>query len=370
MKQSANRTLSLFILLFIIPGYMLMAQQAVTDPAVEEQVTKKKKEKDGDDSTAKKIKLFKDAEPMQMSITADIRKMLAEKKDTVFQRAVVKINLPDSSIALDTIEMRARGNFRRDFCYFPSVMLNFKKQNVKTRTSSLGKIKMVCTCKTGADFEQLVLKEYLCYRIFNLLSEKSFKVRLTKVNFIDSENKRKPFSYYGFLIEDIDDLAKRNGCKEYEVKNLHTELTDRSFMTLVSIFQYMIGNLDWSVPAGHNVKLILTRDSGFARPFAIPYDFDYSGLVNAPYSLPPENLGTSSVTERLYRGFPREMSEVEPIIKLFNDKKADIYTLINNFEPLTKKEKNGMIRYLDEFYNTISNPRSIKTTFVDNAREN
>jgi hypothetical protein len=370
MKLSAIWAKPLLITFFIFSGLNLAAQQSATDTTPPAELSKKKKDKEGDDSTSKKIKLFKDVEPLQMSITADIRKMLAEKKDTVFQRAIIKINLPDSTLAVDTIEMRARGNFRRDFCYFPSVMLNFKKQNVKTRTSSLGKIKMVCTCKTGADYEQLVLKEYLCYRIFNLLSDKSFRVRLTKVNFIDSENKRKPFGYYGFLIEDVDDLAKRNNCKEYEVKNLHTELTDRSFMTLVSIFEYMIGNLDWSVPAGHNVKLILTRDSGFSKPFAIPYDFDYSGLVDAPYAVPPENLGTTSVTERLYRGFPREMTEIEPIIKLFNDKKSEIYALINGFEPLTKKEKTNMTRYLDEFYQTISNPRSVKSAFVDNAREN
>ena len=370
MKLSAFGVKSLLFCFFIWTGSYVMAQETAADNAPAGENAKKKKDKDGDDSTSKKIKLFKDTEPLQMSITADIRKMLAEKKDTVFQRAIVKINLPDSTIAEDTIEMRARGNFRRDFCYFPSVMLNFKKQNVKTRTSSLGKIKMVCTCKTGSDYEQLVLKEYLCYRIFNLITDKSFKVRLTKVNFIDSENKRKPFAYYGFLIEDVDDMAKRNDCKEYEVKNLHTELTDRSFMTLVSIFQYMIGNLDWSVPAGHNVKLILTRDSGFARPYAIPYDFDYSGLVNAPYAIPPENLGTASVTDRLYRGFPRQMAEIEPVVKIFRDKKDEIYALINNFQPLTKKEKNGMIRYLDEFYQTISDTRGIKTAFIDNAREN
>jgi hypothetical protein len=131
MKLSAIWAKPLLITFFIFSGLNLAAQQSATDTTPPAELSKKKKDKEGDDSTSKKIKLFKDVEPLQMSITADIRKMLAEKKDTVFQRAIIKINLPDSTLAVDTIEMRARGNFRRDFCYFPSVMLNFKNKMSK-----------------------------------------------------------------------------------------------------------------------------------------------------------------------------------------------------------------------------------------------
>lgn len=355
--------------LFISPAGFASQQVADTVPAQQESSGKKKKEKDPSDST-KKIKLFKDDEPLQMSITADIRAMIGEKKDTVFQKAVVRLRLPDSTDAEDEIEIRARGNFRREFCYFPSVMLNFKKKGEKTKLSSLGKIKMVCTCKTGNEFEQLVLKEYLTYKMFNLLTDKSFRVRLTKVNFIDAANRRKPFQYYGFLIEDVDDMAKRNDCKEYEVKNLNSELTDRQFMTLVNIFQYMIGNLDWSVPGAHNMKFVISRDSGIHRPYAIPYDFDYSGLVDAPYAVPPENIGTSTVTERVYRGYARSQQEINDVIALFKEKKTAIYALVNDFQPLEKKQKSKMISYLNEFYDTINTDRGAKMAFIDNARSN
>lgn len=360
------------LLTFLFISIFSFASQQVTESAASQADApgKKKKEKDPSDST-KKIKLFKEDEPLQMSITADIRAMIGEKKDTVFQKAVIKLRLPDSTEAEDEIEIRARGNFRREFCYFPSVMLNFKKKGEKTKLSSLGKIKMVCTCKTGNEFEQLVLKEYLTYKMFNLLTDKSFRVRLTKVNFIDATNRRKPFQYYGFLIEDVDDMAKRNDCKEYDVKNLNSELTDRQFMTLVNVFQYMIGNLDWSVPGAHNIKFMISRDSaGVRRPYAIPYDFDYSGLVDAPYAVPPENIGTSTVTERVYRGYARSQQEINDIVVLFKEKKAAIYALVNDFQPLDKKQKSKMISYLNEFYDTINTERGAKMAFIDNARSN
>ncbi|WP_336516792.1 hypothetical protein [Pollutibacter soli] len=361
-----NTILAIFLFLSSI-GF---ASQQVSEVAAQPDSSgKKKKEKDPSDSI-KKVKLFKDDEPLQMSITADIRAMIGEKKDTVFQKALVRLRLPDSTDAEDEIEIRARGNFRREFCYFPSVMLNFKKKGEKTKLSSLGKIKMVCTCKTGGDFEQLVLKEYLTYKIFNLLTDVSFRVRLTKVNFIDVTNKRKPFQYYGFLIEDVDDVAKRNDCKEYEIKNLNSELTDRKYMTMVNIFQYMIGNLDWSVPGAHNIKFVISRDSGIHRPYAIPYDFDYAGLVDAPYAVPPESIGTTSVTERVYRGYARSPQELNEVVAIFKAKKDSIYALVNNFQPLDKRQKTKMISYLNEFYETINSDRGIRMAFIDNARTN
>ena len=234
--------------------------------------------------------------------------------------------------------------------------------------ASLEKMKMVSTCRMGKEFEELVLKEYLSYKIFNILTDMSFRVRLVSITFIDSEGKKKPINQYGFLIEDVDDMAKRNGCRELELKKLQTEATDRKFMTMVALFQYMIGNTDWSVPGDHNIKLLQLRDSVTARPYAVPYDFDFSGLVDAPYAIPDELLGTTSVTERVYRGFPRSMEELQVETKLFNEKKAEIYKLITDFQLLSKKSKDGMIKFLDDFYRTISDPRTIKKEFIDNAR--
>jgi hypothetical protein len=337
------------------------------DAQLQDTIGKKKKVKS--DSSAKKIKLFKDDVPLQMTLTTDIRQLTGEKSKAAFQKAVVTCRLPDSTDVKEEIELRARGNFRKDYCYIPSLMLNFKTVD-QNKMASLEKMKMVCTCRMGKEFEQLVLKEYIAYKIFNTLTDKSFRVRLVNMTFIDSEGKKKPISQYGFLIEDVDDMAKRNNCRELELKKLQAEASDRKYMTMVNLFQYMIGNTDWSVPGDHNIKLIQHRDSANARPFAVPYDFDFAGLVNASYAIPDEQLGTTSVRERVYRGFPRTMEELQESIVNFNAKKEEIYKLITDQQLLDKRSKDDMIKYLDEFYKIINDQRSIKKEFIDNARIN
>lgn len=360
--QTHKRIFSIAFFLFFLFHYQVSGAQ---DTSAKDTTAKKKKDKS--DSSAKKIKLFKDDVPLQMTLTTDIRQLTGEKDKAEFQKAVVTCKLPDSTLVNEEIELRARGNFRREYCYIPSLMLNFKTSD-SNRTASLEKMKMVSTCRMGKEFEELVLKEYLSYKIYNLLTDISFRVRLVSMTFIDSEGKKKPISQYGFLIEDVDDMAKRNGFKELDLKKLQTEASDRKYMTKVALFEYMIGNTDWSVPGDHNIKLLQLKDVPNSRPYAVPYDFDFSGLVNAPYAIPDEMLGTTSVTERVYRGFPRSMEELQEEIKVFNEKKAEIYKLITDFQLLSKKSKDGMIKYLDEFYKTISDPRTIKKEFIDNAR--
>lgn len=327
---------------------------------------KAKKPKDPNDST-RKVKLFKDNEPLEMTILTDIRQLVGEKDKAAFQKATISLKLPDNMEYKETIELRARGNFRREYCYVPSLMLNFAAVP-GGKLASLEKVKMVSSCRLGKVYDNYVLREYLAYRMFNILTPMSFRVRLMRINFTDSEGKKKPYSSYGFMIEDVDDMAKRNGCRELEVKKLHTELTNRQFMTLVAMFQYMIGNTDWSVPGDHNIKLIQLRDSANARPYAIPYDFDYSGLVNAEYAVPDEQLGTTTVRERVYRGFPRNQDEIRAASQLFLAKKAEIYELVNSFGPLEKRDKEDIIRWLDDFYKIVSDPSRAKAEFIDNAR--
>ncbi len=364
-KMKLNQRLAGFIS-FLALFFICLGSNA-QDAKLQDTTGKKKKAKS--DTSAKKIKLFKDDVPLQMTLTTDVRQLTGEKSKEAFQKAIVTLKLPDSTLVKEEIELRARGNFRKDYCYIPSLMLNFKTVDVN-KMASLEKMKMVCTCRMGKEFEPLVIKEYLSYKMFNTLTDMSFRVRLVNVTFIDSEGKKKPISQYGFLIEDVDDMAKRNGCKELELKKLPAEASNRKFMTMVNLFQYMIGNTDWSVPGDHNIKLIQPRDSANARPFAVPYDFDFSGLVDAPYAIPDEQLGTTSVKERVYRGFPRTMEELQESIVNFNAKKIEIYKLVTDQEQLDKRSKDDMIKYLDEFYKIINDPGSVKKEFIENARIN
>jgi hypothetical protein len=190
------------------------------------------------------------------------------------------------------------------------------------------------------------------------------------VNYEDASGKNKPFTQHAFLIEDDGEMARRNGCQKKDHPPYLTQSTDRELMTMVSIFQYFIGNTDWSVPNNHNVKLIFNRENDAALPYPVAYDFDYCGLVDASYAIPNEVIGTEKVTERVYRGFPRTMEEVQTILNVFKKKKESIFSLINNFTLLNEKGRKTMISYLEDFYNTIDNNSQVKRIFIDNARVN
>jgi len=315
------------------------------------------------------IKFFTDDKLVEISLTTDIKNLQREKKINVFQPANIVMNFSDSTKIAEDIRLCARGHFRRDYCTIPPIMLNFRNPT-SPLLNPLGKLKLVIGCGSSDNDEQLILKEYLIYKIYNLLEEKSFRARLVKVAYTDLKGKMKPFSQYAFIIEDDADMAKRNNCVKEEDKTVLTENTDRNMMTKVALFEYFISNTDWSVPNNHNTKLIYSKTNKQAPPYVVPYDFDHSGLVNADYAMPSEIIGTEKVTERVYRGWPRSMEELEIVFDLFRNQKDNIYSLINNFTLLKEKTRKGMISYLDEFYKIINSKSQAKTIFIDNARTN
>jgi len=276
------------------------------------------------------VKFFTDEDIVEISLSTDIRKLQNEKLPDIFQPAEVTLTLPGKPPIKEGITVAARGHFRRDNCNIPPIMIDFKNPS-SPRLSPLGKLKLVIACGPKADDEQLVLKEFLVYKMYNLLENKSFRVRLIKLSYNDTRGKIKPFTQYAFLVEDDKDMTTRNGCIKKDKATYNTESTNRSLMTKVAVFEYMISNGDWSVPGNHNIKLIYDKQNSNALPFVVPYDFDHSGFVNAGYALPSEILGTEAVTERVYRGFPRSMEELQLTFDLFKAKKEAIISLINNF---------------------------------------
>ncbi len=314
------------------------------------------------------IRFFTDESIAEMTLTTDFRKLQNEKKKDIFQEASVEFNIPGQPAINEKVQVTARGNFRRENCKIPPIKFDFRNAS-SPRLAPLGKLKLVLGCGSKADDEQLLLKEYLVYKIYNMLEEKSFRVRLLKANYNDSKGKNKPFTQYSFLIEDDADMARRNGCRKKDVHpSYHSEQTNRKLMTKVALFQYMIGNTDWAVPKPHNIQLIFERKDDSQLPYPVPYDFDYCGLVDAGYAIPSEVIGTESVTERVYRGFPRTMEELQESLDVFRQNKDKIFSLVAGFEPLNDKYKKQVKNYLEEFFKMIENKNEVKRIFIDNAR--
>ena len=315
------------------------------------------------------ITFFEEDELIIIDLSSDLKKLVSEKKLETYQPATITCHFPDSTVINEEIRLTARGEFRRINCFMPTMKLDFRN-TTSPKLAPLGVLKLVCGCSAGPSDERLVLREFLTYKIYNLLTDMSFRVRLLRINYHDTRGKIKSYSQYGFFIEDTDDLAKRNKCREVNKPAFHSERTDRQQMTLVSIFQYMIGNTDWSVPGFHNIKLMRSRADSLSSPYTIPYDFDFCGLVNANYASPPQELDITSVRERVYRGFQRSSTEIEDALKIFREKKQDVEKLVMNFEILEARSRKDIVKYLDEFYAIIENKKWAQRIFVDGARTN
>ncbi len=263
-----------------------------------------------------------------------------------------------------TIKLRSRGEFRNAFCDFPPLSLNFKKSEFeKADMKKIEKIKVVTHCQTGN--EDYLFKEYLVYKLYNVLTDQSFRVRLAKIDYISTSTKKnKTISSYCFFIEPTGILAERLKSVEVENPNVTQKNVIPESMNRLAIFNFMVGNTDWSVPNQHNVKVLSTQSFDYpGRGLIVPYDFDYSGLVDASYAVPFDGLGLRSVRERRYLGECRTDEEFLLALKEFSAKKPEFYRVINEFPYLDEKTKKNMTKYLDEFYNSLNKPSSIVGDF-------
>lgn len=315
---------------------------------------------------------FEETSPLKMTLEADFSILMnassIAEEALVYKPAQAKIWLNDTLFVFTDIEIRPRGSYRRTECSLPPLMINFKADSISP-FRPLGKLKFVWFCTDNYQNEQWVMKEFLTYKIYNALTPLSFNVRAIDFEFRDSRKRIKPLQTFAFLIEDLDDLAKRNQSLPYKQTVTHTEQTDRQQTTLVALFEYMIGNTDWAVPLNRNIKLMRAAKDSLALPWVIPYDFDYCGLVDASYAVPPPELPITSVRQRIYRGFLRTEEELQRVFQQFNNQHAAIEATIHNFQGLNAGNKREMIRYINTFYKIINDPKLAREAFIKNARK-
>jgi hypothetical protein len=321
----------------------------------------------GQSSSINRAHFFSDSTILNAAIVTNLGKLVREKKAGYQLRGLFVSMLRDSTAVHDPVMLQVRGHFRKDFCYLPPLEVNFKYEKSAT-LHKLGSLKLVSECQSGDVYGQYLLKEFIVYKLYNLLTNLSFRVRLLNLNLVDSSSRKKTITEHAFLLEDIKDVAKRNDCKDWKQGKLFAQDADRRQMTMMAIFEYMIGNTDWGVPANHNTRLIVSQSDSFRRPFVVPYDFDYSGLVNTDYAVPDERFSLQNVQERFYMGFPRTQEELNETLDIFRQQKDNMYALIQNFDLLTARSKRDMIDYLNEFFDEVSKPERVKRVFIQNAR--
>ena len=306
---------------------------------------------------------------LKMTLTTNTKQLVAKKYKEEWQP--IQVNFTDKSgEVMDwKAKVRTRGNVRKQVCFYPPLKLKFKKKwLVKNEMdSSFNDLKLVIGCKKGDFYGELVLKEYLIYKLYQAFTDISFRTQLAEIEFIDSGEKWKPFTTYAFLIENEDEMATRLNAKCAKPKRLRSKYIYAEQLDKMNLFEFMIGNTDWSAIQSHNVRLIKCKD--YPLPLPIAYDFDYAGLVEAPYAVHGNGIDLDDITDRLFLGMCREKGALAKHIPLFQEKKADFYKIINDFHYLDAKERKRMINYLDEFYKILDNPKRFKREIVEYCRE-
>lgn len=317
--------------------------------------------------------LFRSDQQIAITIKAPLTRLIRMAQTSVDEYPGTLSYVGDDGVERTfAITLRARGNTRRDkaACKFPPLKVALRKADVKnTLFHKQSQLKLVTHCK-GGKYEQLYHKEYLAYRLYNFVTPASFLVRPLSVTYVDEEGRRSTETKFGFFIEDVDDVAKRNGGVEFNIPATKSSRLDPKTAVTFAMFQYMIGNLDWSAIQGppgkdccHNSKLIGDKGAegaGGAGVFPVPYDFDQSGLVNAPYALPPLGLGIKKVTKRLYRGFCRHNGLVPEAIEDFQGAEAAMMDLIASYDGLSKSSRKKSTKFMSQFFEAIGDPKSVE----------
>ena len=206
----------------------------------------------------------------------------------------------------------------------------------------------------------------MTYKLYEVVSPKSFKSRLCEITYIDLDKSNRTITKVGILIENIKDVAKRNDMVVYKDSIKHQDFCNRTELDKLMMFQFMIGNLDWAIEHRHNIKLISPRERGL--PIAVPYDFDHAGIIYTSYAAPPESANLSSVRLRLFRGLCRSNYGYDKTLDLYQKLKPDFFELIKKEPYLSDKSKKSMKKYLESFYDILDDPKKVDTKIVTACR--
>lgn len=304
-------------------------------------------------------RLFRDREPLELTIRAPFNALFKNRDTTKANPLPGTVEFVDAkdgkksvAVILDT-----RGHFRlrRNTCSFAPLKVEFDKESAKgTVFSGQGGIKLVTHCQNSGRNEQNLLIEEATYRMYNHLTPFSHRTRVAKITYVP-EDTTKTVTRYGFFIEDDKELAKRNSSNLLMVTGGTFSDMETSHLDLAMVFEYMIGNTDWSVVMIHNFRILDPGLGGLYVPVA--YDFDFSGLVGASYAIPDGRLPIKSVKERLYRGPCRKLEELMPTLERLTQAKDSLYGLIRAMPGLEPKRAKEATDYLDGFFDEIKRPK-------------
>ncbi|GMQ26035.1 hypothetical protein Aoki45_27170 [Algoriphagus sp. oki45] len=314
--------------------------------------------------------LFEDEQPLELELTTQFKSLKGSESDTVYFPTFLKYKNESGATDSVPVDVRARGNSRRAQCFFMPLWLKIPKGNSKnTPFQGNRSLKLVLPCQEWEEYEELVAKEFMAYKLYEVVSPIHFRTRRVDLTLTDQQNRRKRnYTILSFVIEDVDEVAKKHDAKKINSGIIFPHLINDTLAMKQDFFSYMIGNTDWSNTTQHNVRMLDLKQEEKHVP--VPYDFDYAGFVNAPYAVPYDYLPIKSVTERLYRGVCRNPELTQWVKNDFLAKEEQFFLVLEKFKsdlsaPAYQKAK----AYLLEFFEILKNEEAFQSQMISTCQE-
>jgi hypothetical protein len=323
------------------------------------------------DSNKKTTKLFRNQKTLPLKLSYSNKNVKRNTNDSTYIKSALKYKKENGEWKAIDIELRARGNFRLENCYFPPIKIKIKKDVSKgTLFKGNKKLKLVLPCLLQKDKNDNVIKEYIAYKMYELISPYHFKTRLVDITLTEPKGKKtKTHNIKGLLIEDDKKMAKR-----HQGKIVERSIDSRAQEDLTSVqnafFQFMIGNVDFSATKQHNAKLLYIDK----KIYPIPYDFDMSGLVNASYASVSQTqnnaIKITSVTQRQYRGFKRDFKIIKKVRQEFLSNKNKMLAIVDSYESSfeNQSEFNNCKLFISDFFKIMISDKRFNDEILNALR--
>ncbi|MEM7503451.1 MAG: hypothetical protein AAF417_15475 [Pseudomonadota bacterium] len=295
--------------------------------------------------------LFEEEATLEISLTGPLGSTVEDKQERAERRFVLSANGFDHDV-----NVRIRGNSRVRVCQFPPLRINFERSKTEQTTfAGQDKLKLVTHCRENRSAESHVLREYVAYKIFNQIADIGYRVRLARISYSDTDTEVAPASFdrYAFFIESPRELIARTGARQIEIDGVTLHSLSQDHAARVFVFEYLIGNTDWSLVTADNDEHCCHNGDLFkldSEHYYVPYDFDLAGLVNTRYAKPDPSLRISRVTQRLYRGYCISSDALRGAMQDIKARKDSILAVVHELSELSAKDRDTTAKYIERFF--------------------
>jgi hypothetical protein len=297
-----------------------------------------------------------------LRLDTDWPKLIRTKMEMEYQPATLAWAGPGGREWSASVQIKTRGNMRKQVCFYPPLKIKVPKKQLQAwgMNPEFNEIKVALQCQSGGREAEWLLKEWFIYQLYQDIGTAALRTRWLKID-VRQDGKEK-IVLCALLLEDEEEMAFRLGARLAKQGQMNPSVLERENYVRLCFFQYLIANTDWYIHNRHNLEFIQAPQ--FPGIIAIPYDFDYSGLVHTSYAVPHESLPIKSVGERHFQGFQVTETEAKQAARFFLDRKEAILYQFHHLQGLEPYSRKSLLRMADEFFYVLEDEKRLKRTFV------